>query len=341
MPASIEDVARRANVSISTVSRVLNRRHVVNAQTRQRVEQAIAELNYRPNVFARGLMLQQSNLLALVLPDMHGEFYSEIIRGANQQARELGYQLLVSSSSGRNHDEALWSVAGRPGLADGLVAMVSETDSKAHQALADAAIPIVVLDGELRDVTHDGVAIDQRAGAQTLVKHLVQRCEARRIVFVGGGPTNIDTLARLAGCQEVMRAAGLQLGPRDVFQLDFSYEQGFALAAREAIGWAESRACVFAANDEMAAGILAAAAQQGIGVPDPLRVVGFDDTRIARMTRPQLTTVHVPMASMGAAAVELLSKRLRDRTLPVTRLTLHSQLVVRESCGAQSLAPTL
>ena len=99
MPASIEDVAKRANVSISTVSRVINRKKIVNAQTRERVEEAIKELGYRPNVFARGLMLRKSNILGLVLPDLHGEFYSEIIRGANQKTRELGYHLLVSSVS--------------------------------------------------------------------------------------------------------------------------------------------------------------------------------------------------------------------------------------------------
>ena len=98
MPASIEDVAKLANVSISTVSRVINRRELVNEATCQRVEAAIRELHYRPNAFARGLMLRKSGIVGLVLPDLHGEFYSEIIRGANSQAREMGHNLLLSSA---------------------------------------------------------------------------------------------------------------------------------------------------------------------------------------------------------------------------------------------------
>ena len=98
MPSSIEEVAKRANVSISTVSRVINRRELVNEQTCKRVEEAIRELKYRPNAFARGLMLRKSGIVGLVLPDLHGEFYSEVIRGANLQAREMGHNLLLSSA---------------------------------------------------------------------------------------------------------------------------------------------------------------------------------------------------------------------------------------------------
>jgi LacI family transcriptional regulator len=331
---SIEDVAKRANVSISTVSRVLNRRNIVNEKTRQRVESAIEELNYRPNVFARGLMLQQSNILALVLPDIHGEFYSEIIRGANMQAHDLGYQLMVSSSSGgKNDGNALLTAVSNHGLVDGIVVMVSDIDSKTQKTLAGVSIPFVVLDGEMENIKHDSVVIDQRHGAAEMVRHLIDDCDAKRIVFVGGLETNIDTIDRLEAYKEVMRRAGLKVGPEDVFHLDFSYQKAFELGRQQVDEWTEAEAFVFAANDEMAAGIIDAAIEHGIAVPGQLRVVGFDDTRIAQMTRPRLTTVHVPMSNMGALAVELLCKRLKDPKLPHTKLTLQSDLVIRESCG--------
>lgn len=334
MAVSIEDVAKRANVSISTVSRVLNRRNIVNEKTRQRVETAIEELNYRPNVFARGLMLQQSNILALVLPDIHGEFYSEIIRGANMQAHDLGYQLMVSSSSGGRHDgNTLLTAVSNHGLVDGIVVMVSDIDSKTQKTLAGVSIPFVVLDGEVDNIKHDSVVIDQRHGATLMVRHLIEDCAAERIVFVGGLETNIDTIDRLDAYKQVMRRAELKVGPEDVFHLDFSYQKAFELGRQQVEKWTESEAFVFAANDEMAAGIIDAAIERGIAVPGELRVVGFDDTRIAQMTRPRLTTVHVPMSSMGAAAVELLCKRLKDPKLPPTKLTLQSDLVIRESCG--------
>jgi LacI family transcriptional regulator len=331
---SIQDVARHANVSISTVSRVLNRRNIVNDKTRRRVEQAIQELNYRPNVFARGLMLQQSNILGLVLPDIHGEFYSEIIRGANARARELGYQLMVSSAGGEHDGNSILAAVSSHGLVDGLVVMVSEIDAKTKKLLAGVTIPFVVLDGDVEGIKHDSVTIDQRHGAEAMVKHLINDCGARRVVFVGGLKTNIDTLERLEAYRDVMQQASLPVGADDVHHLDFSYEKAFNLAVGHVDEWRQTGATIFAANDEMAAGIVDAAIERGIAVPQELRVVGFDDTRIAMMTRPRLTTVHVPMSSMGASAVELLCQRLSDPRRPPTKLTLRSDLVVRESSGA-------
>jgi LacI family transcriptional regulator len=338
VPASIQDVANRANVSISTVSRVLNRRNIVNDQTRKRVELAIEELNYRPNVFARGLMLQQSNILGLVLPDIHGEFYSEIIRGANMRARELNYHLMVSSAGGDQDGNAVLAAVSSHGLVDGIVVMISEIDAKIKKTLGGVTIPLVVLDGDFEGARHDNVVIDQRHGAEEMVRHLINRCGAKRIVFVGGLKTNLDTIDRLEAYRDVMREACLAVGPWDVFHLDYSYEKAYRLGREQVDAWAATKATIFAANDEMAAGIIDAAIERGIAVPEELRVVGFDDTRVAQMTRPRMTTVHVPMSNMGSAAVELLCQRLSDPKRPPTKLTLQSNLVVRESCGADLLA---
>ncbi|MEM8946222.1 MAG: LacI family DNA-binding transcriptional regulator [Planctomycetota bacterium] len=334
MAVSIEDVAKKANVSISTVSRVLNRRNIVNADTRKRVETAIRDLGYRPNVFARGLMLRKSNILGLVLPDLHGEFYSEVIRGANFRAHELGYQLMISSVPTDDDGSALLSAVLGHGLVDGVAVMVSQVDARTRETLANVKIPFVVLDGNLDGIKHDSVVIDQRQGAGAMVQHLIDRCEAKRVVFVGGLATNIDTMERLAAYRETMHAANLTVAAADVVHLDYRYEPAYQLGLERVGEWAASDACVFAANDEMAAGIIDAAIEQGIAVPQQLRVVGFDDTRIAQMTRPRLTTVHVPMSSMGASAVELLCSRLDDEKRPTTKLTLQSELVVRVSCGA-------
>ena len=314
--------------------RVLNRRNIVNDKTRKRVELAIQELNYRPNVFARGLMLQQSNILALVLPDLHGEFYSEIIRGANNKAHALGYQLMVASMGKENDGESVLSAVFSNGLVDGMVVMVSEIDSKTKKVLSDIQIPLVVLDGQVERVRHDSVVIDQRHGAEEMMNHLIDGRQAKHIVFVGGLETNIDTVDRLEAYRETMREAGLEVGPDDIFHLDFSYEKAYDLGIDQVEEWAASEAYVFAANDEMAAGLIDAAIEKGISVPGQLRVVGFDDTRIAQMTRPRLTTVHVPMASMGASAIDLLCQRLQEPERPPIKITLHSDLVVRESCGA-------
>ena len=333
MSVSIADVARRARVSISTVSRVINGRNVVHPETRARVEAAIRELGYRPNAFARGLMLRRSGLMGLVLPDLHGDFYSEIIRGANQHARELGFGLVVSSMRPDESAPALLRAIEGQSLLDGVALMVSEVDGKLRRTLGRFDRPFVLLDADIESVPHDCVLIDQQRGAEALTRHLVQRCGVRRVIFLGGQRTNIDTMARLRGCCAVMRAAGLVEPRHDVFYLDYSYDRAYELAREHVRRWAGPRTAVFAANDEMAAGVLAAAATRGVRVPDELIVVGFDDTRVARMTRPALTTMRVPMAQMGAEAVRLLSQRVGDPTRAPQRVVLTPELVVRESCG--------
>jgi LacI family transcriptional regulator len=334
MPASIEDVAKLANVSISTVSRVINRRQLVNEATCRRVEAAIRQLRYRPNVFARGLMLRKSGIVGLVLPDLHGEFYSEIIRGANLQARETNHNLLLSSALPGDDAQSWLSAIGQRALIDGLAIMISDTMAVGiSQTLAELHMPIVVLDDEIDGVQHDSVTIDQREGALAVMRHVVEGCGAQRVFFVGGLETNIDTQARYKAYRDTLRKAGLKFNKEDVYHLDYTYESAYRLAMDNVRAWAGPKHCVFAANDEMAAGIIAGANAMKVSVPDDLGVVGFDDTRVAQMTKPLLTTVRVPMSSMGAKAIDLLCQRIADPDRPLAKVSLPARLVVRESCG--------
>jgi LacI family transcriptional regulator len=336
MTASIEDVAKLANVSISTVSRVINRRNLVNGETCKRVEAAIRELRYRPNAFARGLMLRKSGIVGLVLPDLHGEFYSEIIRGANSKARELGHNLLLSSALPGDDAESWLSAIGQHALIDGLAVMVSETMTTGiGPSLAELHIPIVVLDGEIEGVEHDAVIIDQRQGALSMMRHLLEDCGAERIYFVGGFKTNIDTRARYKAYRDMLRKSGRKVEKQQVYYLDYTYDSAYQLAIEQAPSWVGAKHFVFAANDEMAAGIISGAIARNVAVPRDLGVVGFDDTRIAQMTNPLMTTVRVPMSRMGAAAIELLSARITEPARPPARVSLPAELVVRDSCGCR------
>ncbi|MBL8878950.1 MAG: substrate-binding domain-containing protein [Phycisphaerales bacterium] len=160
----------------------------------------------------------------------------------------------------------------------------------------------------------------------------------RRIVFLGGHETNVDTVARLDACRKVMTAAGLELNSGDIHFLDYEYDTAYRYALTNVRSWIGPDAAVFAANDEMAAGVIAAAAAQSVAVPRDVRVVGFDDTRMARMTRPLLTTVRVPMSEMGAQAISLLCARIAEPQSPTKHVSLRPELVVRESCGVMKSA---
>lgn len=333
-PASISDVARLAKVSISTVSRVVNRSALVNERTRTRVESAILKLGYRPNAFARGLMLRRSEIIGLVLPDLHGEFYSEIIRGANAQARALGYNLVVASAHDGSDSQSLLHAFGQRTLLDGLAVMVAEVNDRIAATLGESRLPFVLLDGDIETQPHDSVIIDQRHGAIELTRHLIERCGIKRVIFIGAHQTNVDTQARLAGCRFVMEQHHLRVPDADVYYLDYQYETAFRLASEHVRSWAGRGHAVFAANDEMAAGVVAAANAAHVAVPGGLAVVGFDDTRVARMTQPPLTTVRVPMSKMGAKSIELLINRIADAKRAPVKVLLQPELIVRESCGA-------
>lgn len=337
MAASIEEVAKLAQVSISTVSRVINHSEAVREDTRNRVQSAIQRLGYSPNPFARGLMIRRSEIVGLVLPDLHGEFYSEIIRGANRAARDRGFNLVVSSSRDAKDGESLLSAMQQRALFDGLAVMVSEITDDIQRVLAHFRTPFVVLDDDIDGVSHDSVLIDQTYGAKALARHLLESCGARRLIFVGGQSTNVDSRARLDAAKSVFSAAGLPLKKDDVFHLDYQFETAYELALARVKSWAGPGHAVFAANDEMAAGIVAAAQRLSVSVPSDLGVVGFDDTRIARMMRPPLTTVRIPMAQMGSTAIDLLCDRIEGAKRPTQKVSLRPELVVRASCGANSV----
>jgi len=336
MSVSIADVAKRAKVSISTVSRVINRRNIVNPKTRERVDVAIRELGYRPNAFARGLMLKKSDIVGLVLPDLHGEFYSEIIRGASAQARRDGYNLVIASTQDGDDSHTILHAVSQRAILDGLAVMVSELNGRVRDTLTKLRLPFVVLDDDIPGAPHDSVLIDQGSGARALVRHLIETRGARRIIFVGGLETNVDTIARFKAYREELERAGITAREQDVFYLDYRYETAYELARERACEWAGPGSCVFAANDEMAAGIIAAAVACRIKLPADLGVVGFEDTRIARMTSPPLTTVRVPMARMGEEALRLLCRRIAEPDSPAVRVSLEPELIVRDSCAIRS-----
>jgi LacI family transcriptional regulator len=247
----------------------------------------------------------------------------------------MGTNLLLSSALPGDDAQRWLAALGQRALLDGLAVMVSDTmASGIGPALAELQLPIVVLDGEIEGVEHDTVVIDQRQGAMAMMRHLLDECGKQRIIFVGGPKTNIDTQARYRAYCDTLPQAKLAANAEDVYYLDYSYESAYRLAETKVRDWAGPDVGVFAANDEMAAGIIAGAIAKKVAVPAELAVVGFDDTRVAKMTKPLLTTVRVPMSRMGATAVELLCQRIAESDRAATTVSLPAELVVRESSGA-------
>lgn len=335
--ATIHDVARRAGVSVATVSRVLNRKEVVREETSRQVMVAAKSLRYVPNVAARSLSIRRSQTIGIVLPDVHGEFFSEVIRGIDLAARRERYHILVSGSHS-DAGEMLEVVDAMRGRVDGLVIMAPDVTLAPLTELRARRVPLVLLNVILNRAaaTGDAVTIDNYGGARAMMRHL-HALGHTRIAFVRGPEHNADARERLRGYRHAMR--GLAASSRALeFAGDFTEESGLA-AGRKVARAALPPTAVFAANDSMAVGVLAAFAAAGIRVPEVISVVGFDDIPVARYVAPALTTMRVDIAELGRRAFALLLDAITNPVAhTVRRERVATTLVVRGSCAGANHA---
>jgi LacI family transcriptional regulator len=331
--ATIRDVARASNVSIATVSRVFNQSPLVSEETRERVAAAAGRLGYWPNGIARSLITNRTHTLGLLLPDLHGEFFSEVIHGVDLLAREKGFHLLVSRSSS-SADELADVLRSMRGRVDGLIVMAPDVD--ASRALRHAAgnVPIVLLNPEVKLPGSDTVGIANFQGAWGVVRHLIGLGH-RRIATITGPCQNIDARQRLDGYRAALREAGLEPDSDLEFHGDFTERSGYE-AARALLHQRAQATAIFVANDHMAVGVIGALQEAGRRIPEDFAVTGFDDIPMARYLTPPLTTVHVDVLQLGERAVELLLDPDRVTGAPEGRHeVLPTTLVVRGSCGAR------
>jgi LacI family transcriptional regulator len=330
---TIHDVAAHAGVSAATVSRVLNGTAVVREETQRQVLAAARTLAYVPNVAARSLSSRRSQTLGIVLPDVHGEFFSEVIRGIDLAARQEGYHILVSGSHS-DSGEMLQVLAAMRGRVDGFVVMAPDVAPASLHGSLPPDPPLVLLNS--RDGSRDAVAVDNYGGARAMMRHL-DGLGHRRIAFVKGPRGNADARERLRGYRDALRGgapARLELDG------DFTEEAG-RRAALAVLAAAPRPTALFAANDSMAVGALAALAEAGVAAPEEMSVAGFDDIPIARYVTPPLTTIRVDVAELGRRALGLLLDAIRRPSATARRRdSLATTLVVRGSCRSPQTPAT-
>ncbi|MFN2385920.1 MAG: LacI family DNA-binding transcriptional regulator [Thermoanaerobaculia bacterium] len=328
--ATIREVAREAAVSVATVSRVFTGKGPVRRATQQRIRRAAERLRYVPHGAARSLITRQTQTLGVLLPDLFGEFFSEIIRGVDTTARQAGYHLLVSGShSDRKETEAM--LRAMRGRVDGLIVLSSELDAETIESHLPHKLPVVLLGAGRHGGAVHTIDVDNYRGARAMTRHLLSLGH-RRIAFVTGPPSNRDAAERLRGFRDAMRSAGDTVAGPEVAG-DFREEGGYRAAGRILRGRSRPSA-VFAANDSMAIGLLSGFREEGLRVPEDVALAGFDDIPIARFTTPALSTVHVPIAELGRSAARCLLEALEGKGNRATRETFAAKIVVRRSCGA-------
>jgi LacI family transcriptional regulator len=331
---SIRSVADLSGVSIATVSRVLNNPDLVSPATAARVQHAVTELGYRPNRFAKSLLSNKSRVLGVSLPDIHGEFYAELMHAADRRARELGYHLLVSAGAHNPDDDPGAGFA--IDIVDGLIVMLTERSRSDLDAIARLDLPVAVVGCDRPGARVETITYDNILGAAQATEHLLEGTPADRCYFVGTHRGNLDSDDRCMAFVDTLREHGHEPTEDQIGYGEFSFEWGWNWAMERLDDGRLKGAAVFAANDEIAIGIANAARDGGLDTPRDLRIVGFDDSRICSLLRPELSSVRVPIGALGAEAIDALVRRIENPDSEPKHTRLATRLVIRDSSKARS-----
>lgn len=335
MSITIRDVARRAGVSVTTVSRALNGTGPVSDEARRRVEAASAELRYMPHGTARSLITRRTDVLGVVLPDLSGDLFGEVIRGMPPRAQERGYHLLLSSSHDGQREIEL-AVGAMRGRVDGMIVMSPDVSGAELAKSLPPDVPVVLLDCDVSGTDFPAINVDNFGGARQMGRHLVGLGH-RRVAMVTGSAASFDARERLRGFRAALaESAGVEgvEAPGDFT------EAGGYRAALALLAGPHPPTAIFCANDAMAVGAISALRVAGRRVPDDVAVAGFGDVPPGRYLSPSLSSVRVDVSQMGARAVELLCHAIAGDAPPAQEL-MQTTLVVRRSCGGGTDEPPL
>ncbi|HUH95844.1 MAG TPA: LacI family DNA-binding transcriptional regulator [Anaerolineales bacterium] len=328
---TISDVARRAGVSIATVSRVLNGKPLVIDQTADRVQAAIRKLNYVPRSAARVLASRRTNAIGLLLPEIGGWFFPPMLRGIEGGARELGYDLLIHTADVTYPLKASKRALGMHNT-DGLIVFTHSVEQEELIYLRQKGFPVVLLHqtpSEGLDIPV--VTIENKSGAQRLVEHLIRVHGRRRIAFLRGSAGHEDSEWRERGYREALKANHVPFDRALIGRGGFD-EAEAAQATDRLLASRVDFDAIFTGDDDAAIGALSALRKAGRRVPAQVAVIGFDDIPLARFLTPPLTTVRAPLEQVGRQAVTQLVQIIQHgQAQPITLLP--TELVIRESCG--------
>ncbi|AHL72473.1 catabolite control protein A [Bacillus altitudinis MN12] len=327
---TIYDVAREANVSMATVSRVVNGNPNVKPTTRKKVLEAIDRLGYRPNAVARGLASKKTTTVGVIIPDISSIFYSELARGIEDIATMYKYNIILSNSD-QNTDKELHLLNTMLGKqVDGIVFMGGNITDVHVEEFKRSPVPIVLAASVEEQAQTPSVNINYEQAIYDSVQLLVEKGH-KRIAFVSGPMSEpINSMRKLAGYKRALEEAGIAFDEALVAEGDYSYDSGIEALAN-LLEQSDKPTAVIAATDEMALGVIHGAQDRGVSIPEDLEVIGFDNTRLSLMVRPQLTTVVQPTYDIGAVAMRLLTKLMNKEQVEDQIVELPHRIEERQS----------
>lgn len=334
--STIRDVAKRAGVASMTVSRVINDSGYVSEATRAKVEMAIAELGYVPNMLGPSLRFNQTNTLALVVADITNPFWTTIARGAEDAAHENGYNVILCNTdeSPEKQDQYVTMLLKR--RIDGILLAPANSRPKSVELILQQGVSVVVIDRFVPDVDVDIIRGDSVGGAYQLTQHIIQL--GHRQIVILAGPEDVSTSKdRVQGFLHAMQDANIASDTSNIYWGSFTESSGYR-RTKQVLNSQKLPTAIFAANNFIAIGALRALHDANIRIPDDISLVAFDDFLDAISVDPFLTVVTQPSYEMGYQATELLLKRLADDSKEAyANILLPTELIIRRSSGPPPL----
>lgn len=327
---TIFDVAAKAGVSHSTVSRVLNNKNNVNAETRERVLQVMAQLGYVGNVSARSLAGGSSHVVGLLVDHINTGYTDEILRGIDEALEANNYNLMLFTTHRQKTREVAYVTKLTHNFVDGLILIVPRNEKAYLETLQQRKFPYVLIDHQGYNRHVPSIITTNKKGGYDATSYLIETGH-RRIGFITGEMAYGCAVERLAGYQMALADHTIAFDPALVSEGSFLQPQGYH-CAQELLSLAEPPTALFVSNDAMAFGAMEAARELGFRIPDDLSIIGFDDIPQAANVHPPLSTVRQPLEEMGRSAVNLLLKYIAYPLAEIERVELSTRLVIRESC---------
>jgi len=329
MNITIYDVAREANVSMATVSRVVNRNPNVKPVTRKKVLATIERLGYRPNAVARGLASKKTTTVGTIIPDISSIFFSELARGIEDIATMYNYNMILSSSD-QNKDKELQLINTMlEKQVDGIVFMGGTVTKEHVEEFATSHVPVVL--AATQDVTETipSVNIDYEAASYEATMHLIDNYKEVP-AFIAGSDNTIIGGYKMQGYKRALDESNLELEDAYIVEGNYTYDSGME-AVQELLSLDTPPKSVFVSSDVMALGAIHGAQDKGYNVPEDIAIFGFDNTRLATMVRPTLSTIVQPMYDIGAVSMRLLTKFMNKEDVEEKKVILPHRIIQRHS----------
>jgi len=331
MGVTIKDVAKKANVSISTVSRVINDSKPVSNEIKQRVLKVIEETGYTPNPVARSLVMKRSQLIGVIVPDISNYFIGEILNGVEEIGKMYNYDILLCNTYGELTQELRYLNLLKLKQVEGIIFMTWKLQDKHREFFQQSELPIVMINRNTSDFNIPSVCINHYLAAYEMTKYLIKKGHKKIALIRNGRENDVFGIDQFNGYSKALSEEGIKIDDRLIKNGNFKMEEAYN-CVKSMIDEGLNPTAIFATSDYMAIGAINCLFDNNINVPNDVSVVGFNDIKLASIYRPKLTTIKQPIYDIGAVAIRVIIKKINGEDINQDKFVLPHELIERESC---------